>query len=107
MNFFVIVFFLISLASCTLQGTYVNKMSNAVASFNANRYRAVNNNKECDILHQTYNFLKNNAQSADDLHQIMAAYKKLSGNICGRDARPKRRQRFRGFARKMYFKNMQ
>ena len=104
MNIFIF-FSLISLASATLQGIYINKMSNAVASFNANRYRTVNNNNQCDILNQTYNFLKNNAQSADELYKIMAAYKKVSANICKSEARPKRR--FRGFARKMYFKNMQ
>ena len=102
MNFFIIIF---SLASATLQGIYINKMSNAVASFNANRYRAVNNNSQCDVLNQTYNFLKNNARSADEIYQIMMAYKKVSVDICKSEARPKRR--FRGFARKMYFKNMQ
>ena len=99
MHFFFIFF---SLASATLQGIYVNKMSNAVASFNANRYRVQNNNNECDILKQTYNFLKNKAQSDDEIYQIMAAYKKS----CSSEARP-RRQRFRGYARKMYFKNME
>ena len=92
---------------CKPAGSYINKMSNAVASYNANRYRAFNNNYDCDILNQTYNFLKNNAESYDEISQIMMAYKKLSSNICGREARPKRRQGFRGFARKMYFKNIQ
>jgi hypothetical protein len=105
MNFFIIFFSLISLASATLQGIYINKMSNAVASFNANRYRAQNNNNQCDYLNQTYNFLKNNAQSADEIYQIMMAYRKVSATVCRSQARPKRR--FRGFARKMYFKNMQ
>jgi hypothetical protein len=105
MNFFIIFFSFISLASATLQGIYINKMSNAVASFNANRSRAQNNNNQCDYLNQTYNFLKNNAQSADEMFQIMMAYRKVSATVCRSQARPKRR--FRGFARKMYFKNMQ
>jgi len=95
MNFFIIFF---CLASATLQGIYVNKIGNAVASFNANRYRVVNNNNDCNILNQTFNFRKNNAQTDDEVSKLMLAYKKASGNICGSKARPRRQQRFGGFA---------
>ena len=104
MNLFNFTF--ISLASATLQGNYVKKMSNAVASFNAVR-NCSPSRSQCSTLNQTFNFLKANARSYEEMSQFMLAYKDLAASVCQSPARQKRRHGFRKAARGMYFKNMQ
>jgi hypothetical protein len=74
----IVLSFLISVASATLQAAYLNKMSNAISSFNFFRART-SSSRIPSVEQQIYNFQLKNAKTIDELYKIMkfhAAQKK-------------------------------
>ncbi|CBY12818.1 unnamed protein product [Oikopleura dioica] len=71
MNFKKIFSILISVASATLQAAYLNKMSNAISSFNHYRGRK---SSVPSFKQQIYNFQRKNAETNEQLFELMEFY---------------------------------
>ena len=83
MNMKIFIWFLISIASATLQAAYLNKMSNAISSFNLFRARK-SSSRIPSVEQQIYNFQLKNAKTVDELFKIMKFHAAQQKRATGR-----------------------
>jgi hypothetical protein len=79
----IVICFLISIASATLQAAYLNKMSNAISSFNFFRARK-NSSRIPSVEQQIYSFQLKNAKTVDELFKIMKFHAAQQKRATGR-----------------------